>query len=565
MSTPAYAGSSASVLSPPHQQRRGTIGLPSAVLFAFAMSLTWLIFYNVRFWEDSLQAMWHGTAASAAFLASLLVLVLCVQALLLLLLPRRLMVPGASVLFLVAAFSSFFSLHYGVVMNKDMMRNVLQTDIAEAEGLLSLQLAHWVMLLGVLPAALIWKVRLPVLSWKQAMRQRTLAISAIVAISIAALFAASSSYAVYFREHKPIRFTLAPAAPISAALQLLIAEYKTPPGPAINVSGAARRVATPRARPLALLIVIGETARAENFQLGGYDRPTNPQLSQLSGVTYFDNVTSCGTATAVSVPCIFSPLPRSEFSVDDARRYMNLLDALAAAGFDVEWRDNNAGCKGVCARVTQVSYAQRKDSSLCNQDYCHDEILLEGLEERLRNLQRDTVFVLHMIGSHGPAYASRYPKRFEQFTPVCQSSQLQRCSTQEIVNAYDNSILYTDFVLSQAIAKLRNAAGHVDSALLYVSDHGESLGEQGIYLHGMPYRFAPDVQKHVPMLLWTSIEYARERHLDADCLSSLVRQPASHDNVYHTVLGAAEVRNDSYDATLDLFSRCAAALPADHE
>lgn len=564
MSTPAYAGSNAPALTPLRPQRRGTIELPS-VAFAFAVSLSWLLFYNVRFWEDSLAAMWHGTAASAGFLASLVVLVLCVQALLLLLLPRRLMVPAASLLFFVAALSSFFSLHYGVVMNKDMLRNVLQTDMAEAEGLFSLQLTHWVVLLGVLPSALTWRIRLPVISWKRAIHQRALAITGIVVASILALIAASSSYAVYFREHKPIRFTLAPVAPISAALQLVAAEYKTPHGPAVNVSGAARRVSPPRARPLALVIVIGETARAANFQLGGYTRATNPRLSQLPGVTYFDDVMSCGTATAVSVPCIFSHLPRAEFSVEDAPRYMNLLDSLADAGFDVEWHDNNAGCKGVCARVEQVSYAQRKDPALCTEDYCHDEILLEGLDERLRDLKRDTVVVLHMIGSHGPAYASRYPKRFAQFTPVCESSQLQRCSTQEIVNTYDNTILYTDFVLSQAIAKLRGASSRVDGALLYVSDHGESLGEQGIYLHGMPYRFAPDVQKHVPMLLWTSPEYASRQGLDTRCLTSLATQPASHDNIYHTILGAADVRNESYDAALDLFGRCSARLPADHE
>lgn len=530
----------------------------SPVAFAFGVSLAWLLFYNVRFWQDTATAMWHGTLASAIFVASLFVLVLCVQALLVLLLPRRLMAAGASGLFLVAAVGAFFSAKYGVVMDEDMMRNVAQTDAAEVHGLMNAALAQWVVLLGILPMLIVWKVRLPPRPLGRAMRQRMLAIGAIMVACTAALLSSTASYAVFFREYKPIRFSLSPAAPVVSGLTFLI-ERQQHRGNVrlVNASGPAYRAAPVQAKPLVIVIVVGETARAANFQLGGYARATNPRLMHEDGLVYFDDATSCGTSTAISVPCMFSHLGRDEFDVDEAGHYTNLLDALHEAGFDVEWRDNNAGCKGVCARIRHISYADSVGRGACSAAPCHDEVLLEGVGARLHGLHHDTVIVLHALGSHGPAYYQRYPPQFEVFAPACHSSSLQRCSAAEVTNAYDNTIIYADHVLAEAIDRLRGAQDEVDSVLLYASDHGESLGERGLYLHGLPYRFAPDTQKHVPMLLWMSNGYATRRSLDKQCLNRQARAPVSHDNIYHTVLGAAGVRNGSYDAALDILATCA--------
>lgn len=256
------------------------------------------------------------------------------------------------------------------------------------------------------------------------------------------------------------------------------------------------------------------------------------------------------------MPCIFSHLPREQFKVDEADRYTNLLDTLTSAGLDVEWRDNNAGCKGVCARVTTVDYSSAKDPGLCNKSDCYDDVMLTDLPQKLRNITRDTVIVFHQIGSHGPAYHERYPADFAPFKPACDSNKLQQCSPQQIVNAYDNTIAYTDHFLGRQIEMLRSAADRVDGMLIYASDHGESLGENGIYLHGMPYSFAPAVQKEVPMLMWVSDGYAERTQLRAPCLQEEARLPVSHDNLYHTVLGAAEVRNQVYDGRLDLLTGC---------
>lgn len=543
------------------------IRCPSDIVFAFGVSLAWLLFYNARFWEDAAHAMWHATAVSSWFFLSLFVVVLSVQALLLLLLPtRRLMLGVAGAMFMVAALGSYFAAKYGVVMNKDMLRNVFETNAAESRSLLSPELGGRFFFMGVIPALLVWKIQLPPMSWTRRLRTRVLAILGIIAACAAALLSSSASYAVFFREHKLIRFELSPIAPVSGTLGLLLDEHKSKPGPLINASGPAQRIAAPNARPLLLVLVVGETARAQNFQLGGYARRTNPELAAVDDLVYFPNTTSCGTATALSVPCLFSHLGRTDFDVDEAPRYANLLDALQEAGFDIEWRDNDAGCKGVCARVRQISYPASGNDSLCPDSYCYDEIMARDLAAKLRDLQRDTVIVMHQMGSHGPAYAQRYPPEREVFTPACRSNQLQRCSSQEVINAYDNTIAYTDRVLAQTIRILRDAADHVDSALLYVSDHGESLGEQGIYLHGIPYRFAPATQTHVPMLMWLSSGYQSRSGVAMNCLEGRAAQASSHDNFYHTALGLAEVGNRSYDARLDLLAGCRAARwPRGHE
>jgi lipid A ethanolaminephosphotransferase len=501
------------------------------------------------------------------FLVSLFVVVVCLQALLLALVPTRFGLRVAtSALFLVAAASSYFASAYGAVMNQDMMRNVLETDPAEIGGLINFDLFAHILLLGVAPAILVWRVTLPSSTWRVQLRQRLVFIGSALALCAVALFACSANYAVFFREHKPVRYALSPAAPIVSLAGLLSAKEKHDPRtPLIDPAGNVQRTAAASAKPLVLFIVVGETARAANFQLGGYPRATNPELASRPDVVYFDHATSCGTSTAISVPCIFSHLPRERFDVDKADRYTNLLDSLTTAGFAVEWRDNNAGCKGVCARVMRVAYPGESDPVHCPNSYCYDDVMLTDLAARLETLQQDTVVIFHAIGSHGPAYSERYPPQFEVFKPACRSNELQRCSAQEVVNAYDNSILYTDHLLAKQIDLLQANASRFDSLLLYASDHGESLGEQGIYLHGMPYSFAPRVQKEVPMLFWASRGYVERTGLSLSCVQAHSHDAVSHDNLYHTVLGSLAVRNAVYDPEMDILAHCRSALPPNHE
>ena len=313
---------------------------------------------------------------------------------------------------------------------------------------------------------------------------------------------------------------------------------------------------TPTRRSVTVL-VIGETARAANFSLNGYARETNPQLGKVPGLINFPRVMSCGTATAQSVPCRFSGAGRANTSSDISLRREGLLHMLQRAGFEVTWRENQAGCKGVCKNIPTEVTTDAKLIPFYNNGESNDAILLQGLEEKIANATGDSVIVLHMMGSHGPAYYKRYPAEFEKFTPVCASSQFSRCTSEEIINAYDNTIAYTDHVLAELAGALQrlDAKGH-PASMIYVSDHGESLGEKNIYLHGMPYAIAPEAQKHVPMVMWLSPAFQTTFGLDTGCLAGHAKGEFSHDNFFHSVLGLLDIATSTYDTALDIFAPC---------
>jgi lipid A ethanolaminephosphotransferase len=531
------------------------IPCPHELTLALVASLAWLVLDNGHFWRLTAAAMSRPTLDATLFFGSLFVVTLLLQSLLLAMMPTQFSLrAAASLLFVVGAASSYFCSAYGVVMNDDMLRNLIETDIAEVRGIVNADLLAHILVLGVLPATLVWRVRLPP-PRPRAWRKRSAFVIAALALIAASLFASAANYAVFFGQYKPVRYSLNPIAPL-VSLAALLAARESPAGPLTDPGEGAVRVVPPQRKPLVLVLVIGETARAANFQLGGYERPTNPELSRLPDLFYFANATACGTSTAVSVPCMFSHLPRKDFLIEHAPEQLNLLDTLAGAGFDVQWHDNNAGCKGVCERVSFDAYSAHPQSDLCTAGACLDGVTVTGLRARLERIDRDTVMVFHQIGSHGPAYSERYPSEFEPFKPACHTRDLQRCTHEEVVNAYDNTIAYTDRVLAGQIAALREASDRLDALLIYVSDHGESLGEGGLYLHGLPYPFAPDTQTHVPLLMWPSPGYVRRVGLSPNCVRSHTAFAVSHDNLYHTALGAAGVRNARYDPHLDLLFAC---------
>ena len=535
------------------------IGCPNDVAFAVAVSSAWILLYNVSFWQQTVAAMGQASIGAVLFLASLLLLVVALHATVLLLAPTRSAMRAlASLLFMVAAIGSYFVDADGVSLDEDMLRNVAETDLAEVAGLLSGGLVLHVFFLGVAPAILVWRVVLPTTRWAAHLAQRATFFAAALAVCLTGVLVSYASYASYFREYKSIRYALVPLIPVASAVALAQDVWEDAHGVTlVDRSGNVERSAATGSKPLVLFIVVGETARAADFQLAGYERPTNPRLSRVEDLVYFDHATSCGTSTAISVPCMFSHLGRRNFDTGAARNQTNVLDSLVKAGFAIQWRDNNAGCKGVCARVPEIVYKPSPDNrASCPHSYCYDEVMLAGLADTLRHVDRDTAIVFHLIGSHGPAYAERYPPSFETFKPACRTHQLQRCTREEIVNAYDNTIAYTDSVLARQIELLEEASDRVDSLLIYVSDHGESLGEQGMYLHGMPYAVAPRVQTEIPMLVWTSRGYAQRTGLSMSCLQSSADRPISHDNVYDTLLGAAEVRDALYDPEGDVLRAC---------
>jgi lipid A ethanolaminephosphotransferase len=303
------------------------------------------------------------------------------------------------------------------------------------------------------------------------------------------------------------------------------------------------------AKPKLIVLVVCESARASNFSLNGYPKPTNPLLTKRDDLFSFKNVYSCGTETTVSVPCMFSHLPRERFNLAKANENENLLDILKRTGIEILWRDNDSGCKQVCNRVNVDDFNDQKIQPYCNDFECHDEVLLYQLENYIQKQPTDRLIVLHKKGNHGPAYYKRYPKNFEVFQPICTSNELQDCSNEAITNTYDNIIVYTDYFLNELISILEKHNKQYDTAMLYISDHGESLGERGIYLHAMPYFIAPIEQIHIPFIMWFSESF----DIDRQHLSQILNKKLSHDNLFHSILGLYAINTNLYDKNLDLF------------
>jgi lipid A ethanolaminephosphotransferase len=535
------------------------VSFRSPITLAVAISAIFLLFHNLRFWKETASTLWNGSTGDSLFIVSLFLFLLFLHAAFLLLIPgRRLFQVIVTVLFMVAAVASYSADTYGVFIDKDMIRNLFETDQREAVALLNLRFMLYLAVLGIAPSFFIWHVRLQRIGIKRQLVQRLMFFIGGIVASGLMLWTFSADYSSFAREHKSLRYLLSPGSAMQATMQHVRSMIPDSSSKQfVDTRGVTTRLTkSPGNKPLLMFLVVGETARGLNFQLGGYGRATNPELAKLDGLYYFKNMTSCGTSTAISLPCMFSHLGQENFSVPVAGRTTNLLDALDKAGINVEWRDNNSGSKGVSARAKTVNYTAQIDNELCNKESCYDEVMLKGLTQSLKGVKDDAIIAFHQIGSHGPAYWKRYPPKFEHFAPVCRTNELKQCSEEQIRNAYDNSIVYTDFNLARQIALLKSLSDRFDTLLIYVSDHGESLGEKGLYLHGAPYVFAPDEQKKVPFILWMSDGYRQRFSFEKPCLQSQLAKPFSHDNLYHTVLGAMGVKNAVYQDHQDMLAAC---------
>ncbi|MCZ7558749.1 MAG: sulfatase-like hydrolase/transferase [Burkholderiaceae bacterium] len=394
------------------------------------------------------------------------------------------------------------------------------------------------------------------------------AVAGLAVVTLAALLA-FQDLASLMRNDRSLRYMINPLNTVYAATRLAADELRDQ-GRELLPTGEDARPGPSYAgqrRPPLLLVVVGETARARNFGLNGYPRETTPALARwqaAQGLVNFGPVESCGTSTQVSLPCMFSPLAREQGGDRSADRE-NLLDVLHRAGLAVLWIDNRAGCKGVCARVPTVSTTRLRVPGLCADGECFDEVMLRDLDARIAALDaqrraRGVVVVMHQMGSHGPAYFRRTPPGRKPFQPECASNTLSDCTAESLRNAYDNTIAYTDHFLDLALQwlKTRADAGAWDTGLVYVSDHGESLGENGLYLHGVARALAPREQTQVPMVLWLSPGLQRRDGLRGECPGERAAQPVSHDHLFHTVLGVMDIATGVHDRSLDALAPCAA-------
>ena len=459
---------------------------------------------------------------------------------------------------LLSASAQYFMKNYGVIIDRSMITNIFDTTPAESYALLSGQMIVVLGLTALLFIALAWWIKIKPAAnlWHGAlMRVGTVLVSALLIVLVAGLF--YKDYASLFRNNKELVKSLNPSNSI-VALNSWYFHHKMDNLPLVKIGEDAQQKAIMKNGPRKNLtiIVLGETSRAANFSLGGYDRDTNPLLAK-DNVVYFPKTTSCGTATAVSVPCMFSNMPRARYDESLAHHQEGLLDIIQRAGIQVLWNDNDGGCKGACDRVPHQDMTAMKLPGQCIDGECYDDVLFHDLEKTIDSMQGDGVIVLHTIGSHGPTYYNRYPPQFRRFTPTCDTSEIQSCSQEQLKNTYDNTILYIDYIVDKAIKLLQSKQDKFTTSLVYLSDHGESLGENGVYLHGLPYSIAPETQKHVPMLLWLSDDYQKRYGVNYDCLQKQAKEnDYSQDNLFSTVLGMTGVETKEYHAADDILATC---------
>lgn len=472
-------------------------------------------------------------------------------------LTKHLLKPLSIALLLTSSATNYMMLKMGIRIDSSMIRNVFETNTREALDLITFSGFLWVFITGVIPSIFVYKTRIIFNTVKKEIIQRT----ALILISVLALLLYTASF------YK----VLAPFGRNNSKIQNLYNTlnyiYSTAKYFGESSKPKTFKIIDEKVKPDmfkdnltdVMIIVVGETARAQNFSLGGYEKNTNPLLSKEKNLVYLTDVSSCGTATAISLPCLFSSKNKKNFDVANAKYEENLLDLLQKAGWKIIWRENDDGCKNVCNRIESYNMPDTKNPKYCFGNYCHDEVLLDGLDDILKNVKykQKTAIVLHTMGSHGPTYYKRYPDKFKKFTPTCDTADIQSCSQEELVNTYNNTILYTDYIVATAIEKIKKYP-NFEASVVYISDHGESLGENGVYLHGLPYSIAPEEQTSVPFILWFSDNILKYDHLDFDCIKNKVvkKDGVSHDYFFHTLLGLSETDSSLYDKNFDILTNC---------
>lgn len=533
--------------------KRPSIGsIPLCFLVTFYLLAT----LNLSFFNDAFNVF---GGFHAGFFGFGLAIMFLVAAGLVVLSAKYLIKPALVFAILSGAVASYFTDTFGVIIDKEMLRNAAVTTPQEAGHLTTPPFLLHVLFFGVLPSVLVLLVRVRHRPFFKMLVANTVVVTVLLFGCLGLVLANYAGISSNIRQHRDMMAKLTPFSPITSAISLGVSAFRDAGVVRAPIGLDARLgpVIAKSGKPFVTVIVAGETARAMNFSLNGYARETNPELKAL-GVFNFTQTTSCGTATAVSLPCMFSVYRKTEYTDRKARSTDTLMDVLHRAGIESVWWDNNTGSKGIADLVSFASMTRQKDSVFCRDGECLDDIFLGELDRKLADVKRNTTIVLHQAGSHGPAYFQRYPEAFRRFKPDCRTAQLSDCSNEEIVNAYDNTILYTDHNLAEVIKLLKKHEAEINGAMIYMSDHGESLGENGLYLHGAPYMFAPVQQTHVPFITWFTPSYTKVTGLNLTCVQGIAEAPASHDNLFHTVLGMMNVVTNVYDRSLDLLAPCRA-------
>ncbi|WP_374663308.1 phosphoethanolamine transferase [Acinetobacter sp.] len=534
--------------------------------FNFLVALWLGIALNTMFYQKIQQLTPYQGIKAQLFLAATVIVVIALYNALLQLLQWRWNAKAlAAVLLFVGGFSAYFVSSLGVVISPDQIQNAMQTDPNEVKDLASVHLLLWAVLMVIVPIAVLSQIPIRKEAFPKVLLKKALSLVASFAVIGGLLFVFYVDYAAIFREHRDLKGMLSPQNAIASGLSYYRHQAPKENLPLVAYGTDAHRniAVSHQDKPKLMVLVVGETARAESFSLNGYSKNTNPELSKLD-ILNFSHVSSCGTATAVSVPCMFSGMPRKDYDEQLASHREGLLDIAKRAGYKVAWLDNNSGCKGACDRIEQVQISPELKKKWCNgaNGECKDEILVDGLKQYIEAIPADDhtprLIVLHQMGSHGPAYYARSTAPYQPFKPTCDTNAIQGCTQDALINSYDNSIVYTDHVLSQIIDTL-NADQNYQTGFWYLSDHGESTGEHGMYLHGAPYAIAPEQQTHVPMIMWFSADWKTKNPQQIACLSTQKSKELSQDNLFPSLLSLLDVSTQVIDPKNNMLQNCAPA------
>lgn len=532
----------------------------SLIVFNLLLAIWLGVFLNIAFFEKiRMLTPYNGVKAGLFVVASIIIVVAAYNFIFQFFNWKWTAKPLAIALVFIGGFAAYAVNTLGVLITSDQIQNLVQTDIAEARDTWSWHLLTWTLGMTVVPIIVILMMKIKPEPIIRQLLHKVIASVVSLAMVLGLLFVFYVDFAAIFRENRDLKGMISPQNMIAS-----FASYYKKKAPKENLplvvygEDAVMQKAQATSLPKLMVLVVGETARAENFSLNGYSKNTNPKLSQQD-ILNFSRVSSCGTATAVSVPCMFSGMPRKEYEERLASHREGLLDIAQRAGYQVTWIDNNSGCKGTCDRVNQFKIPEPLQQKWCKDKECFDDILIDSFKAYLATIPQDDnrprLIVLHQMGSHGPAYYKRVPAQFKVFKPTCDTNAIQGCSREALLNSYDNTLLYTDYVLDSLIETLKNTTKY-QTALWYLSDHGESTGESGMYLHGAPYAIAPTQQTHIPMLMWFSTVWQHQAKQQIKCLAQQGRKELSQDNLFPTMLSLLDVKSKVIDPNNDMLAAC---------
>lgn len=457
----------------------------------------------------------------------------------------------------------YFKQTYGIIVDQDIIESffdaIKEKNIIEIKDLLNIKLFKAILLTVIIPFIPLFFIQI---EYSSLIKEYIKRISLIIGMILFLIIMIAINYkdtSLTVRENRGANQEAIPHYSINSLFHIIKASVTK--APKFSILDNNPILLNPEEEIIGI-IVVGETARADRMSLNGYNKKTNPLLEQQNIINYFEAY-SCGTLTKTSVPCMFFLDDYDKFSETKAKYQQNTLDIINKAGGDVLWIENNSSCKGVC------NHGTKRIDIITEAENTYDEVLVKiteeiilgqntNIQDSVNNIKKYIDFsreqnkenyvnfikkpkkrkliVLHIMGSHGPKYFKRYPSKFELFKPSCKKNTPQDCSQEELSNSYDNTILYTDYILNELIEILKKQ--NKNSFLIYASDHGESLGEFGLYLHGVPISIAPKVQTHIPWLMWYSEKYKNNNNLTF----KNQKEKITHEFFPHTILKSLKIK-----------------------